>query len=158
MVARYGKDTAFFSTNCAMQIPLITAVVNSGAIYPQPCCPSPFHGFPSALGLESIGLDINRMISETRKVLASKNELGRLSTWPIPASMLWTNAGAEYAIKWINGQVPKTGIDDRVLADCMSAYIREVTGENIAVAMANYEEDGQVFDNFKIMLVDYLTY
>jgi hypothetical protein len=98
MVARYGDDTAFFSTNCAMQIPLIKAVVDTHAIYPQPCCPSPFHGFPSALGLEAIGLDSKRMIDETRKILADKNELGRLSTWPIPGSMMYTVAGAEYAI------------------------------------------------------------
>jgi len=50
MVEKYGKDTAFFSTNCAMQIPLIKAAYEEGAIYPQPCCPSPYHGFPAALG------------------------------------------------------------------------------------------------------------
>jgi len=158
MVARYGKDTAFFSTNCAMQIPLIKAVVDTGAIYPQPCCPSPFHGFPSALGIQAKGLDIKYMIAETRKALAAKNELGRLSTWPIPASMMYTVAGAEYAIKWINGQVPKTGIDSKVLAECMSNYIKEVTGEDIKVNMESYSEGGKTFDNFKVLLVDYLTY
>ena len=158
MVARYGKDTAFFSTNCAMQIPLIKAVADGGAIYPQPCCPSPFHGFPSALGIEAKGLDIKYMIDQTRKVLASKNELGRLSTWPVPASMLWTNASAEYAIQWINGKAPKTGIDNTILAKCMSDYIKEVTGENINVKMSSYSEGGKTFENFKIMLVDYMTY
>jgi hypothetical protein len=158
MVARYGKDTAFFSTNCAMQIPLIKAVVDGGAIYPQPCCPSPFHGFPSALGIEAKGLDIKYMIDQTRKALAAKNELGRLSTWPIPGSMMYTVAGAEYAIRWINGQVPKTGIDSNALAECMSNYIREVTGENIKVNMESYAEGGKTFDNFKVLLVDYLTY
>ena len=53
IVAQYGKDTAFFTTNCDLQAPLIKAVVETGAIYPQPCCPSPFHGFPLALGLVS---------------------------------------------------------------------------------------------------------
>jgi len=158
MVARYGKDTAFFSTNCAMQIPLIKASVDAGAIYPQPCCPSPFHGFPAALGIEAKGLDVKYMIEETRKALAAKNELGRLSTWPIPGSMMYTVAGAEYAIRWINNQVPKTGIDDKALAECMSAYIKEVTGENIPVNMTSYEEAGRTFNNFKVVLVDYLTY
>lgn len=55
MVAQYGKDTAFFSTNCAMQVPLIKAAVEQGAIYPQPCCPSPYHGYPAALGLTGDG-------------------------------------------------------------------------------------------------------
>ena len=158
MIARYGKDTAFFSTNCAMQIPLIKSVVDGGAIYPNPCDPSPFHGFPSALGLESIGLDINRMIAETRKALAAKNMLGRVSTWPVPTAMMYTTAGFEYAVRWINGQVPKTGIDDKVLSECMSNYIKEVAGEEIPVRMENYEESGKTFQNFKLMLLDWLTY
>lgn len=49
--AKYGKATAFFSTNCGMQEPLIKAVVKSKAYYPEQCCPSPFHGLPNALGI-----------------------------------------------------------------------------------------------------------
>jgi len=162
MVARYGEDTAFFSTNCAMQIPLITAVVNTHAIYPQPCCPSPYHGFPSALGIETQRggqlVDVNYMITETRRILTSRNMQGRLSTWPVPAAMMYTSAGTEYAIRWINGQVPKTGVDERVLAGLMSDYIRELTGSNINVSIRNYEEGGRTFNNFKLMLIDYLTY
>jgi len=158
MVTRYGEDTAFFSTNCAMQIPLIKAVVDYHAIYPQPCCPSPFHGFPSALGIESSGLDLNYMIDETRKIAAENNMLGRLSTWPVPASMTWTNAGAEYAIKWIKGEVPEEGIDDAALAECMSEYIRETVGEDVATTMIAYEEGGVSYDNFKMVLMGYLTY
>jgi len=162
MVARYGTDTAFFSTNCAMQIPLITAVVNTGAIYPQPCCPSPYHGFPSALGIETQRggqmVDVNYMINETRRILSSRNLQGRLSTWPIPAAMMFTAAGTEYAIKWINGEVPKTGVDERVLSQLMGNYIAEVTGSSINVSMKNYEENNRSFNNFKMILVDYLTY
>ena len=158
MIARYGKDTAFFATNCCMQAPLIRAVVDGGAIFLQPCCPSPFHGFPSALGLESIGLDLTCMIAETRKVLAARNELGRISTWPIPGAMVYTNAGAEYAIRWIKGQVPRAGIDDSILAECANNYIKEVTGENLSVHWSSYEENGKTFNNFKALLIDYLTY
>jgi len=162
MVARYGEDTAFFSTNCAMQIPLITAVVNTRAIYPQPCCPSPYHGFPSALGIETQRggqmVDVNYMNGETKRIAASRNMTGRLSTWPVPAAMMCTVASFEYAIKWINGEVSKTGINERVLADCMSAYIREVTGSDISVSMINYTEGGRTYDNFKLYLMDYLTY
>ena len=158
MVARYGADTAFFSTNCAMQTPLIKAVVDSRAIYPQPCCPSPFHGFPSALGIEARGLDIKYMVGETRKALEAKGELGRLSTWPIPGAMMFTAACAEYAIKWIKNEVPKNGIDEAALAECMNEYIYEVSGEKIPVSMVDYSENGETFSNFKLVLVDYLTY
>jgi hypothetical protein len=161
MVARYGANTAFFATNCGMQIPLIKTVVDGRAIYPQPCCPSPYHGFPSALGIEASGgglADINWMINETRKIATENNMTGRLSTWPVPASMTWTNAGAEYAIKWINGEVPKTSIDDRVLAECISAYIQETVGTNVDATMISYTESGATYDNFKMVLMGYLTY
>ena len=50
-----GKKVAFFSTNCAMQEALQTAVLaQPNAYYPQPCCPSPYHAFPASLGLEAL--------------------------------------------------------------------------------------------------------
>lgn len=107
LVKEYGKNTAFFSTNCAMQTPLIKAVYDAGAIYPQPCCPSPYHGFPAALGIESSGYTVDAMaqvISETAKKLKEGGVLGRMSTWPVPVAMMNTIAASEYAIKWINGQ------------------------------------------------------
>jgi hypothetical protein len=164
MIARYGKDTAFFSTNCSQQIPLIKAIVDAGGIYPQPCCPSPYHGFPSALGIaiqkaDGSGMvDINDMIAETRKILASKNEIGRVSTWPVPASMTWTNAGAEYAIKWIKGEVPKTGIDQKVLMECITKYAKEVTGANVDITIKPYTEGATTYANYLMPLMGYLTY
>ena len=40
-VEEYGKDTAFYSTNCGMQEALIATVLETGAISPCQCCPSP---------------------------------------------------------------------------------------------------------------------
>ncbi len=52
-IEKYGKDTALFSTNCAMQEPLIKSALETGAIYPEQCCPSPpYHAYPGALGIE----------------------------------------------------------------------------------------------------------
>ena len=50
-IAKYGKDIALFSTNCAMQEPLIISALREGAMFPEQCCPSPTHGYPGALGL-----------------------------------------------------------------------------------------------------------
>ncbi|MBQ2960981.1 MAG: DUF3798 domain-containing protein, partial [Oscillospiraceae bacterium] len=36
-VEKYGKDTAFFSTNCSLQVPLIQQIAELGAIYPVQC-------------------------------------------------------------------------------------------------------------------------
>ena len=160
LVAKYGEDTAFFCTNCALQAPLIKAVVDSHAIYPQPCCPSPSHGFPEALGIDADinHTNLNYIISEACRIAAEKNMTDRLSTWPVSASMMFTNAGAEYAIMWINGLAPKTGIDDLVLEDCMNAYVEEVVGEGIDIEMVSCTEKGVTYDHFKQILMGYLDF
>ena len=156
VVAKYGKDTAFFSTNCAMQIPLIKSVVDTGAIYPQPCCPSPYHGFPTALGIESDLSkqdNIKHVIDETRRILKEKGMTGRLSTWPVPVAMMGTVAGTEYAFKVIDGEVPFDKLDVKVLEQCMSDYAKVAVETNPYV-----DEAGKKYDNFLFVLMDFLTY
>ena len=160
MTARYGEDTAFFATNCAQQTPLIKAVVDSHAIYPQPCCPSPFHGFPEALGIDISGAlaGLNHVISEACRIAEEKNMTDRLSTWPVSVAMMFANAGAEYAIKWINDEVSKAGIDKTILAECMNAYIEEVIGEASNVYITSYSDENITYDNFKLILMSYLDF
>jgi len=155
MVEKYGKDTAFFSTNCAMQTPLIKACYDAGAIYPQPCCPSPYHGFPSALGIESTGYTVDAManvISETAKKLDEKGLLGRFSTWPVPVSMMNTVASTEYAIKWINGEVGDE-LDTKVLEELMTEY-----ADGIKVVTEAYAEGSTEYPTFRLIMMDFLTY
>lgn len=153
MVAEYGADTAFFSTNCSMQVPLIQAVVSEKAIYPQPCCPSPFHGFPAALGLESTDVgDIDAVVAATNAKIAEAGVQGRLSTWPVPAAMMCTIASAEYAVKWINGEVPQEGIDLEILKGCMKDYAQ------VDVTLNTYVEEGTEYPNFQQIIMGYLTY
>ncbi len=157
MVEKYGKDTAFFSTNCAMQIPLIKSVVDTGAIYPQPCCPSPYHGFPTALGVES---DLSRtdnlqhVIDETRRILKEKGVEGRLSTWPVPAAMMFTIAGTEYAFKVIDGELPLGTLDIREIERCMANY----AGVEVKSSAYVDEVTGRAYNNFRFVLMDFLTY
>jgi predicted small lipoprotein YifL len=159
MVEKYGVDTAFFSTNCAMQTPLIKAVVDTGAIYPQPCCPSPFHGFPSALGIEASEFtqdSLQHVVAETTRILEEKGVLGRLSTWPVPVAMMYTVAGTEYAIKYLNGEVGEE-LDVEVLADVMSEYA------GLSVVSSPYVEetaDGSSveYPTFRLVFMDYLTF
>ena len=160
MVAKYGENTAFFCTNCTLQIPLIKAVIENHAIYPQPCCPSPYHGFPEALGIdaEMDRSDLYNLISETSRIAEEKNMTDRLSTWPVSASSMSTTAGAEYAIKWINGEVTKTGIDGAVLMDCMNTYIEAAIGEESCVFMNPYTENGITYNNYKQILMSYLDF
>lgn len=155
MVEKYGKDTAFFSTNCSMQTPLIKACLDEGAIYPQPCCPSPYHGFPAALGIESVGYTTDAManvISETAKKLQEGGVLGRFSTWPVPVAMMNTVAGSEYAIKWIKGEVGDE-LDIDVLEELMTEYAK-----GIKVTTTPYSENSTEYQTFRLIMMDFLTY
>ncbi|MCL1975601.1 MAG: DUF3798 domain-containing protein [Firmicutes bacterium] len=181
LVAQYGEDTAFFCTNCGLQVPLIKATVDAHGIYVQPCCPSPFHGFPLALGLvsgtfgkvaegeevdeqsvfDAVGTEntIQKIVAQTIEKLSEKNMLGRVSTWPVPVAMMNTVASAEYAIKWINGEVPKDGIDKDALEQCMFDY----TGVKCNIrTLGTHPIDADVADgaypNWFFVMMDYLTY
>lgn len=154
MVAKYGKDTALFSTNCAMQVPLISAVVETGAIYPQPCCPSPYHGFPSAL---NIGIpddkkgDIGFVVDEITRIMAEKGMTGRTSTWPVPVSMMMIEGSAEYAKAWIDGET-----DGKMDIPKLSEKLFEYSG--VKVNLTNLEEGGTFYDNYFVILMDFLNF
>lgn len=158
MVAQYGKDTAFFSTNCSMQVPLIKAAVSEGAIYPQPCCPSPYHGFPAALGLVSEEdsavekMNLQDIVDQTTAALDKSGVLGRFSTWPVPVSMMITIAGTEYAFDWMDGKT-NGDLDMEVMKTKMDAYA------GLDCRMSPYTDDaGTSYDNYQLIMMDYLTY
>ena len=160
LVAKYGKDTAFFGTTCTFQAPLIKAVLENHAIYPQPCCPSPYHGFPEALGIKKEGSrpDLHCLIGDICRIVEEKNMTDRLSSWPVSASTMFTSAGAEYAIMRLNGTVLEAGIDSQALMDCMNKYVENAIGEQSCVLMNSLVEDGITYDNIKLVLMGYLDF
>ena len=172
-VAVLGKNTAFFATNCAMQYPLISQVVNEGAIFPIPCCPSPFHGFPAALGIadhictgeyDADGneivrfLSLNEIVEEIRSQLAVRGVAGRLSTWSAPASMMWTTVCTEYAIMVLNGEVTDGVIDIDILSSLCKAYAADIAGDDVDVMLESLSFEGRTYDNYIVALVEYLVY
>lgn len=154
LVERYGKDTAFFSTNCSMQVPLIKACFEEGAIYPQPCCPSPYHGFPAALGLDvpdDLVGGLQNVIDQTTKKITDAGLDGRFSTWPVPAAMMSTIASTEYALKWLDGDTSEK-VDQGILEQCMSDYAK------MPITLNPYVESGTTYDHYYLFLMDFLTY
>ena len=103
-----GKKVAFYTTNCGMQEPLQAAVlVQPNAYYPLPCCPSPYHGFPTSFDIsttEEMKNDPEAMLAAIAEVLKEKDALGRFSTWAVPVNMSFIYAGFEYATRYINGE------------------------------------------------------
>jgi len=155
MVAKYGADTAFFATNCAMQIPLIKATVDTKAIYPQPCCPSPFHGFPTALGITADRNNpdsLQHVIGETRRILKESGVEGRLSTWPVPVAMMFTVGSAEYAMKIMDGEASLDKLNVELLNKCLSEYAK------VDVKMTPYVAAGTEYPNFLFTMMGFLTY
>jgi hypothetical protein len=107
-VAKYGQDIALYSTNCSMQEPLIAAALQTGAIFPEQCCPSPTHGYPGALALE-ITDDIKGNFPAILEAIDAKiveaDGQGRFATWPVATGFLHSIGGVEIAKLALEGKL-----------------------------------------------------
>ena len=158
-IAKYGKDTVFFTTNCGMQEPLIRSVFENGAIYSLQCCPSPFHAFPAALNIDMAGheADVDYMMEQLQKKVTEYNMGGRVSTWGVPCNMLFISAGVEYAKKVLEGQTNGT-LDEQVLRDTIQACAEEFT-PNASMTMDYYvDDDGNAKENHFLVMSDFVTF
>jgi hypothetical protein len=154
MIAKYGKDTAFFGTNPAMMEPLIKKVAQGHGIFPQPCDPSPYQGFPSAFGItipkDKAG-DSQYVLGEIKKSIAKLGNAGRMSTWPVSANMMMCEASLEYARQYCEGTI-KSKSDMSVMKDLCS----KIAGSN--VSMIKLVDGGKTYNNFFTLLSDYYTF
>ena len=103
----YGPKTAFFSTNCGMMDPMIKSVVTDGGYIPEQCCPSPTHGYPTALGIsippDKAG-DMEYISTENRRVIAQHHMTGHFATWPVPEVMLSIRAMTDLLVDSVEGK------------------------------------------------------
>ena len=154
-VEKYGKDTAFFSTNCSLQVPLIQQIAELGAVYPVQCCPSPYHAYPSAFNIDTAGHegDIEYLNEQIKAKVAEYGNTGRMSTWPVSVNMTMIEAGFNYAHKWIKGE-----ITERCDAAALLAEIQAVGGEGMEIS--NYSDDavGTLDNFFMINSTTYMNY
>ena len=163
-IAEYGTDTAFYGRYCYQQEPLIKLCIEQGGIYPQTCCPSPYHGFSQILGSKApistegedgSGIKIEgvvEMVEKTTAMLEEKGVLGRFSTWLVPEQSLFIWAAADYGIRWMKGEVSKEGIDIGALRACMEVY----TGPGVEIA--HFEEGEVSHENYLLITEPYYTY
>lgn len=154
MVEKYGEDTAFFSTNCSMQVPLISASIDAGAIYPQPCCPSPYHGFPSALGIEipeDKKGDVGFAVEQITAKIAEKGGTGRFSTWPVPVAMMFIEGSAEYAMDWAAGE-----FTEKLNTEKIQEKFDEYAG--VGVSIQSLEENDVKYENYLMIMMDFINF
>lgn len=156
MIEQYGKDTAFFGTNQAQVEPMIKTVLENGGIFLMPNDPSPFIGYPSALGLEipdEYQGDAVYAAELISKKLAEMGMTGRAGNWEISLQVLNLKAGVAYAIHYINGDTNGALFDYDMFVQTMT----EVAGEGVSVNRGK-DNSGTTLDNYMMILADYMTY
>ena len=156
-IDEYGTETAFFSTNCAMQEPLIRTVLELGAIYPQQCCPSPYHAYPAALNIETKGHegDVQYMLDSITEKVAEGGNTGRMSTWALPVNMLMVEAGTEYAIKYAQGET-SGAFDDAALREAIANVTENEYNTSANVSL--YADDEGDIENYYMILCEYYNF
>jgi hypothetical protein len=148
-IEQYGPNTAVFGTNCAMQEPLIRQAVEYGGIFPVQCCPSPYHALPAALGIEvpeDKKGDVKWMLEAIDDKVCEAGAEGRVATWPVPVNMMFIEAGVEYAVDWINGEV------ERLDKDHLKVVMEEIAGGS--VQLTEYSDT----DNYFLFLSDHIVF
>ena len=117
-IEKYGKETAFFSTNSGLIEPLIRQITKYGGIFIQADVPSPTMGFPGALGID-LSAEKGNWPAILKKVEASvvaAGGSGRLGTWAFSAPYTTTAGLGEYAIRCINGTAKVANMQDLLSA------------------------------------------
>ena len=144
-----GKKVAFFSTNCAMQEALQTAVLaQPNAYYPQPCCPSPYHAFPASLGLEAlqVGGDDTDALKQIAAKLNEHGAAGRFSTWPTPVNMAIIDMAVKYAKGYMDGEITSKNdaaiINEMFQAAAPGAIVKNYT-----------DAENNTYDNYYTVLL-----
>jgi len=128
-----------------------------------PTLPSWFVLCPATLAHElaindnARGYNTPGLIDEIRNELEEIDMLGRMAILPMSTRMLFPLAAAEYGVMWMHGDVPAEGIDTQVLTQIMVDLIAQYTGQYHSVALAPFEENGTVHENFMLVWMEFLT-
>jgi hypothetical protein len=116
---KYGKNTAFYTTNTAIVEPLIRRIVDLKAgYYPFGGTPSMIKGFPAALNVDLSAEkgDWDAILEKLHKAAREKDVVGRLGTWKY--SLIYMNGLAlgEHAKRVVEGKAKLTSIKDIINA------------------------------------------
>lgn len=146
-VEEYGKNTAFYASNEAMSIPLIQQVATCGAILPQLCNPSPYHGYPEAFDIDLTDheADTSHLLHQIKSAIASYNNAGRMAAWSVPQNIIVLRAGVDYSLQWCKGTVI-----ERCHRPTMASSIRSVASSKATVGYYVDEKLGVLSRSFAI--------
>src|SRR5262245_9794186 len=149
-LARYGPQTAFFSTNDGMQEPLIRAILTAKKGYfVEQSTPAPTNGYPAALGLaippDKKG-DMAWISAENKRLIAEHGMSGHFGTWPQSIDMVATRS---IATLLIDAQAKKIDLRD---SSTVYRYVEAEAGG--PVSLRRYDPNGNVW----LLRMEHITY
>lgn len=145
-IKELGPDSVFFATNTAMHDPMIKCVFEGKAMYCGQSDPSPFSGFPAALGIEvpedKIG-DVDFIVEAIQEKVDELGMSGRISTWPSSLDMLYVDTGVLFARLYCDGVLTET--KGEMPLSALKAILRTLSGEGAVVDFWT-NNDGKTYD------------
>ena len=150
-IEKYGKDTAFFTTNDALTEPLLRGVAAGGAIFVEPDLPSPIMGYPSAfsIGLDDIAGDWPAILKRVEEVVIEKGGKDRMGTWAYSLGYTSTLAAVDLVTDVLNGKADINNADD-----IKKAFEGETPGANWVVSKMINMQDGNELSNYALVAQD----
>ena len=150
-IEKYGKDTAFFTTNDALTEPLLRGVAAGGAIFVEPDLPSPIMGYPSAfsIGLDDIAGDWPAILKRVEEVVIDKGGKDRMGTWAYSLGYTSTIAAVDLVVDVLNGKADITNLDD-----IKKAFEAQTDGASWAVSNMINMENGEELKNYALVAQD----
>jgi hypothetical protein len=148
---KYGKETAFFSTNDAHVPALVEMVLKTGASYfVEADIPSPFLGYETVFDMDPKGVtDWAKYVQELEKKIVEAGAGGRLGTWVYPLAYCQTAGIIEFGRRIVLGEA--TTKDTTVYLESLakyspgafwsgSYYTDEVTGKPVSNLFLSYQD------------------
>ena len=153
-VEEYGTETAFFGTNTAQQEPIISGVMSTKSYYTYASDPSPFVGYPGALGIEVPDdklYDVDYMMEAIEEKVTEAGMNGHMGTWTAPQMTLFARAGFQYAVEYCEGKIA-----DRYNIDDFKRCMEDQAGGSVDVQ--NITSGGATYDNGYFILCEYVRF
>ena len=150
-IEKYGKDTAFFTTNDALTEPLLRGVAQGGAIFVEPDLPSPIMGYPSAfsIGLDDIAGDWPKILKRVEETVIEKGGKDRMGTWAYSLGYSSTLAAVDLVTDVLNGKADINNADD-----IKKAFEAQTDGAKWVVTKMVNMENGEELPNFALVAQD----
>lgn len=151
LIAKYGKNAAFFTTNDALAEPMIKQVIDNGAIYGENDTPTPLIGFAAALSLDlkDVAGDFPAITKRIEEAVVAKGETGRVAIAPFSFSYCNSAALGEFAKSVLDG---KAKIDDTKAL--IEAFNTLTPGGNWITTKYKDVKTGEVKNNYLLVLED----